>query len=221
MKHNLIIILTLAVSLLNMQGCKKDKDAPSTTNNTTTGPVSASFQTNVSEGIAPFALNMTNTSTGATSYTWRLSYAQSGIYTCGIIDCSSSQKDASFNIEWPSNSSLENTASLTMNVSLESKNDAGSQFANKTVIVKNPKACARNVTASIATTITSTNPYRFYVDDVLYGTINGQSTKSFTIPSGIHTLKVEQISGYVLYPTVVTTTSTLNTCGSYTWTPVL
>lgn len=212
-------LLAFIISLILFQACKKEKETPTPVKNT--DPITAGFITNVTEGIAPLALNMTNTSTGATQYTWKISYNQSGVNTCGYYDCSSSDKNAAFNIAWPTSPSFENTASLTMNVNLEAKNDGGSQFANSTIIIKNPKECARNSTATIATSITSSNPYYFYVDNVLKGTISGQSTKSFTVPSGTHTFKVEQVSGYLLYPTVVSTTSTFTTCGNYTWTPAL
>jgi len=63
--------------------------------------------------------------------------------------------------------------------------------------------------AKIRFTCTSVNPYNGYVDNVFQGMINGNSFKEFYVSPGYHTFKAEQVSGYALYPTVVTSEATV------------
>ena len=60
---------------------------------------------------------------------------------------------------------------------------------------------------------TSTNPYHVYINGVLSFDMNGGTTNyKYNAPIGYYTLRVLQISGYVLYPTDVTYTGT-TICG--------
>lgn len=58
----------------------------------------------------------------------------------------------------------------------------------------------------------SANPYMISIDGIAKGSINGKSFVNVNIDKGFHTLKAEQISGYVLYPTIVNGTTTLAGC---------
>ncbi|MEI6823497.1 MAG: PKD domain-containing protein [Bacteroidota bacterium] len=61
---------------------------------------------------------------------------------------------------------------------------------------------------------TSTNPYHVYINGVLSFDMNGGTTKyKYYVPIGYYTLRVLQISGYVLYPTDETFTGTIS-CGT-------
>ena len=53
-------------------------------------------------------------------------------------------------------------------------------------------------------TCTSDNPYKAYIDGSYKGNIPGNSFDEYYVEPGEHTCKVEQISGYVFYPTVQT-----------------
>lgn len=53
-------------------------------------------------------------------------------------------------------------------------------------------------------TCTSDNPYKAYIDGSYKGNIPGNSFDEFYVDPGSHTCKVEQVSGYVFYPTVQT-----------------
>ena len=48
---------------------------------------------------------------------------------------------------------------------------------------------------------TSSNPYEIYIDNVKKANIQGNGTAVYDLTTGIHKVRVLQISGYVLYPT--------------------
>ena len=68
-------------------------------------------------------------------------------------------------------------------------------------------------TGILTFTNNSSNPYKVYVNDQLTTIIDGVSTKSYYFPPAYYSIRVEQQSGYVLYPTIITYTGTLN-CGA-------
>lgn len=63
------------------------------------------------------------------------------------------------------------------------------------------------------------DPYIIYLDNSNIGLLqSGNTSSGYTVTSGIsHTVKAEQYSGYLLYPTVFNGTATLNPGGSVTW----
>lgn len=64
-------------------------------------------------------------------------------------------------------------------------------------------------------TSNSTNPYQIFVNDVsVISSQAGGSTKSISFPGGAVTVRVLQLSGYVITPTEKTYTGTLS-CGSF------
>lgn len=60
----------------------------------------------------------------------------------------------------------------------------------------------------------SSNPYNVFVNNVLkISNLAGNTSNIYFYPPGNYSIRVEQQSGYVLYPTIKTYTGTLN-CGS-------
>lgn len=48
----------------------------------------------------------------------------------------------------------------------------------------------------------STNPYKLSINGASKGEISGGSSRIFDLDAGTYALKAEQVSGYILYPTV-------------------
>jgi hypothetical protein len=48
----------------------------------------------------------------------------------------------------------------------------------------------------------SSNPYNLYVDGIFKDKISGSTFKDYDLPAGDHVAKAEQVSGYLLYPTI-------------------
>ena len=69
-------------------------------------------------------------------------------------------------------------------------------------------------TGTLAFISTSTNPYHIYINGTFAFDMNGGTTQyRYNMPTGSYTIRVIQISGYVLYPTDETFNGTV-TCGS-------
>jgi hypothetical protein len=74
------------------------------------------------------------------------------------------------------------------------------------------------MTAVLLFTNTSSNPYNVYVNGIYFGSVSGKTSKSVTVNEGNSvTLKAEQVSGYVFYPTIKTSTTNFVRCSSYSW----
>jgi len=70
----------------------------------------------------------------------------------------------------------------------------------------------------VTMTCTSDNPYNIYIDGVYAFQIAGNSFRDrHELSVGTHTLKAEQESGYLLYPTVRETTLTIGQCEKRSW----
>ncbi len=82
---------------------------------------------------------------------------------------------------------------------------------------KNSLPCERDNTATITVTNTSSNPYSFYIDGVLKGTLSGYSTRTFTENAGAWNLRAEQQSGYLFTPTIRTDNPIVDACEEWTW----
>lgn len=61
-------------------------------------------------------------------------------------------------------------------------------------------------------TCTSFNPYRLYIDGSFETTIDGQTFYEVELLEGTHNYKMEQVSGYLLYPTIVNESSFIRGC---------
>ncbi len=68
-------------------------------------------------------------------------------------------------------------------------------------------------TGKLLLTSNSSNPYKIFINDEEKFTMNGGTTKTLNyLPTGSYSIRVLQVSGYVLYPTEKTYTGIL-TCG--------
>ncbi len=79
--------------------------------------------------------------------------------------------------------------------------------------------CEINKCGWVTISNNSKNPYDFYIDDVFQSRLNGGSiTKSIKINEGNNRkLYVKQVSGYIIYPTEVTTSLNVLRCSEYGW----
>lgn len=64
-------------------------------------------------------------------------------------------------------------------------------------------------------TCTSNNPYNLYIDGVFEKSIPGSSYYEIYLTAGFHYWKLEQASGYILYPTVINDSKTVIGCSDF------
>lgn len=70
----------------------------------------------------------------------------------------------------------------------------------------------------VTITNTSDNPYDVYLDGGFVFRLSGNTfTDSYELNAGSHVLKAEQVSGYVIYPTIRETTVFINYCDKKSW----
>jgi len=70
----------------------------------------------------------------------------------------------------------------------------------------------------VTITSTSDNPYDVYLDGELIFRLQGNSFKDdYEISTGTHILKTEQVSGYILYPTVREKEIVIAQCEKQSW----
>jgi hypothetical protein len=63
----------------------------------------------------------------------------------------------------------------------------------------------------------SINPYNVYVDGTFRAKLDGNKYKDFELSAGDHVAKVEQVSGYLLFPTVYNWNFTLVGCNDISY----
>lgn len=63
----------------------------------------------------------------------------------------------------------------------------------------------------------SNNPYNLYINDILERRIPGNTFIELNLPEGRHRAKVEQVSGYLLVPTIRETTLNVFGCQDSQW----
>ncbi len=78
-------------------------------------------------------------------------------------------------------------------------------------------SCSKNKktkceTGTVRFTCTSNNPYNVYIDGSYSFQIGANQFIEKELPKGYHAFKAEQASGYLLYPTVRTSSVTLSGC---------
>ena len=76
-------------------------------------------------------------------------------------------------------------------------------------------ACEENNTFSLELTNGASNPYDIYVNNRFRQTIAGKEKSTIAIPAGFAKIRVEQKSGYILYPTVKEYEWTISACENY------
>jgi len=91
-----------------------------------------------------------------------------------------------------------------------------------TLIIVSLLACSKDETegctkAQVRFTCISNNPYSLYIDGVYKTQVNGNSFVNYYLSEGNHTYKAEQVSGYILYPTVRNTTAYVTGCVDSEW----
>jgi len=70
----------------------------------------------------------------------------------------------------------------------------------------------------ITITNTSDNPYNVYVNGTYVFRLQGNTFEDdYEVSVGTHTLKAEQVSGYLIYPTIRETTTIIVQCEKQSW----
>lgn len=80
-------------------------------------------------------------------------------------------------------------------------------------------ACESGNFGFITISCTSTNPYEIRVDNVIYDTVPGNNIlqdMQLLQGNGRH-LKATQVSGFILFPTVVESSFNVIRCSHYSW----
>lgn len=80
------------------------------------------------------------------------------------------------------------------------------------VAESNKPPCERENIGFINLSNNSNNPYNIYVDGVFITTLNGGYQQKIKLKVGPHSLKCEQVSGYMLYPTIKTVNVSTTIC---------
>jgi len=71
--------------------------------------------------------------------------------------------------------------------------------------------------ATVRFTNTSMNPYDLYIDDAYTLRISGSTFQEFDLLEGQHEARVEQVSGFILFPTIVENTLNVFGCQESEW----
>ena len=71
--------------------------------------------------------------------------------------------------------------------------------ANATI---DDNSCEFCTGGTLRLTCISSNPYDVWIDGIFALTLNGGSFIEYTLVEGTHTVHVEQVSGYLLWPTI-------------------
>ena len=72
-------------------------------------------------------------------------------------------------------------------------------------------------TGKIRISSNSTNPYNIYINGAFKVKLEGNKSVDYDLPEGEYTLKAEQISGYLLYPTIKTEKISIFGCKEVQW----
>ena len=62
--------------------------------------------------------------------------------------------------------------------------------------------CTKNDTGTVRFSNSSSNPYELFINGESKGEFAGGSWRNFDLDAGTYNLKAEQISGFILFPTV-------------------
>ena len=102
-------------------------------------------------------------------------------------------------------------------VEKDCKNNVNGSITTVSVLTANMMNTVNVILSSTGTlkfVSTSSNPYHIYINGTAAFDMTGGTTSyEYYMPTGSYSIRVLQISGYVLYPTDITYTGTLN-CGS-------
>ncbi|MCB9282938.1 MAG: hypothetical protein H6563_02605 [Lewinellaceae bacterium] len=73
------------------------------------------------------------------------------------------------------------------------------------------------LTGKVRFTNTSSNPYNLFIDGSFEIQMPGNSFRELDLLEGQHAARVEQVSGYILYPTIVNQTLNVFGCQEIEW----
>lgn len=81
------------------------------------------------------------------------------------------------------------------------------------------ESCERNKTGTVTVSNSSSNPYDIYINGTYRLRLGGgQISEQITLNEGNGTnLQAEQVSGFVLYPTIKQKQANIVRCSNYTW----
>ena len=80
------------------------------------------------------------------------------------------------------------------------------------------RECESQNIGYITITNTSDNPYNIYIDGIFKFQLSGNTFEDdYEVNSGTHVFKAKQVSGYILYPTVVEITTYIGQCEKKSW----
>lgn len=80
----------------------------------------------------------------------------------------------------------------------------------------NNAACVQNNTGTLKISSGKSNPYYIYADNGYLGTVAPYGNSSYTVEAGTYSIKLEQKSGYVLYPTIYNYSVNVGRCSQTT-----
>jgi hypothetical protein len=73
------------------------------------------------------------------------------------------------------------------------------------------------ITGTLKLTNRSFNPYKVYVDGVYEMKVSGRTSRDLNLTEGAYDVRVEQESGYLLFPTVLEKTISVDPCSESEW----
>lgn len=77
--------------------------------------------------------------------------------------------------------------------------------------------CTKDETGTVRFKNNSSNPYELFINGESKGEFSGGTWRNFYLDPGVYTLKAEQVSGFVLFPTVKNGQITVESGESLEW----
>ena len=184
---------TFRVRAVNSKGAGAESVQIATPFSTVVAPI-ANFTYSPTQPIAPCTINLTNTSSGnPTNFQWQLS------------NTTVTSKDAIMYV----------SQSGTYSVQLTVSNSAGSNSITKNIKVYDD--CEANNYGWIKFTCISNYSYDLYINDTFTERIAGKSSSTYKLGTGTYNCRVEQVSGYIFYPTIESKSIKVESCNTATW----
>jgi len=154
----------------------------------------ADFSFSPSKPIAPCTVYLTNTSSGKpTNFQWQLG---NSTYTTENISMIANEPG-------------------TYSVKLTVSNSAGSNSITKNIKVYSD--CEANEYGWIKFSCTSNYSYDLYINGTFKERIPGRTSLTYKLNAGTYNCRVEQVSGYIFYPTIESKSIKVESCYTTTW----
>jgi PKD repeat protein len=178
----------------NRNASSANESGGSNLGSNTVAPV-ANFFYSPTTPIAPCTIYLTNNSSGnPTNFQWQLG------------NSTVTSENAIMTVNEPG----------TYSVKLTVSNSVGSSS-----IIKNIKVysdCETNQYGWIKFNCTSNNSYDLYINNVFQQRLAAHTATTYKLDNGTYTCRVEQVSGYIFYPTIETKSINVASCNTVTWT---